>query len=162
MSSTQVNNINDYVTRFIAENGTDEMLEAWNNRNTQSFNENLLPPAELLISKSEKDPDAQYLLGVMYSKGVGVEKNDVIANYWYCEASKKGHSLAQSAMGKIRIEKETFQAEQQKKLSYLFFCADNKELEKDTLETLWKELNTDESRLYELKKYVKLAADILK
>jgi hypothetical protein len=44
MSSAQVKNINTYVTRFIAENGTDEMLEAWNNRNTKSFNENLLPP----------------------------------------------------------------------------------------------------------------------
>jgi TPR repeat protein len=98
----------------------------------------------------------------MYSKGVGVKKNDAIANYWYREASKKGHSLAQSAMGKIRVEKETVRAEQQKNLSYLLFCADNKELDKDTIETLWKDLNTDESRIEELKKYVKLAADKLK
>jgi len=132
---------NTYVTRFIAENSTDDMLKAW---------------------KSEKDPDAEYLFGVMYSKGVGVEKNDVIANYWYLEASKKGHSLAQSAMGKIRIEKEKFRAERQKNVSYLLFCADNKELDKVVLETLWKQLHTDESRIDELKKYVKLAVDKLK
>jgi TPR repeat protein len=147
------------IAKFLSDNGSDELVEKWNTQeNIEAFND----VAVRLISESEKDPDAQYLLGVMYSKGVGVKKNDAIANYWYREASKKGHSLAQSAMGKIRVEKETVRAEQQKNLSYLLFCADNKELDKDTLETLWKDLNTDESRIEELKKYVKLAADKLK
>jgi TPR repeat protein len=111
------------------------------------------------------DPDAQYLLGVMYSKGVDIEKNDVFADYWYWEATKRGHSLAQSAMGKIRIEKEKFRAEQQEKLAYMFFCQDNTEvteLDKDVLEILWKELKSDDNRIDELKKYIKLAADKLK
>jgi TPR repeat protein len=111
------------------------------------------------------DPDAQYLLGVMYSKGVCIEKNDVLAHYWYCEATKKGHSLAQSAIGKIRIEKEKFRAERQSKLAFMLFCADNKEaadLDKDALAILWNELKADEDRIDELRKYTKLAADKLK
>ena len=111
------------------------------------------------------DPDAQYLLGVMYSKGVGIEKNDILADYWYWEATKKGHSLAQSAMGKIRIEKENFLADRQAKLAFMFFCAENKEaadFDKDVLAILWNELETDEDRVDELKKYTRLAADKLK
>jgi TPR repeat protein len=108
------------------------------------------------------DPDSQYLLGDMYSKGIDIEKNDVLAYYWYWEATKKGHSLAQSAMGKIRIEKEKFRAEQQQKFAYMFFCADNKELDKDVLAILWKELKSDENRIHELKKYTNLASDKLK
>ena len=111
------------------------------------------------------DPDAQYLLGVMYSKGVGIEKNDILADYWYWEATKKGHSLAQSAMGKIRIEKENFLADRQAKLAFMFFCAENKEaadFDKDVLAILWNELKTDEDRVDKLKKYTRLAADKLK
>jgi hypothetical protein len=98
----------------------------------------------------------------MYSKGDGIEKNDVLAHYWYSEATKKGHWLAQSAIGKIRIEKEKFRAEQQKKLAYMLFCADNKDLDKDVLEILWNELKADEDRIDELKKYTRLAADKIK
>lgn len=111
------------------------------------------------------DPDAQYLLGVMYSKGVGIEKNDILADYWYWEATKKGHSLSQSAMGKIRIEKEKFLADRQTKLAFMIFCAENKEaadFDKDVLAILWNELETDEDRVDELKKYTRLAADKLK
>jgi TPR repeat protein len=117
----------------------------------------------LLANKG--DPDAQYLLGVMYSKGVGIEKNDVLAHYWYMEATKKGHSLAQSTMGQIRIEKEKFRAEQQAKLAFMFFCEENKEaadFDKDVLAILWNELKADEDRIDELKKYTRLAADKLK
>jgi hypothetical protein len=58
MSSAQVKNINTYVTRFIAENGTDEMLDAWNSEeNTKSFNAILLSAAKSLTSKSEKVKD---------------------------------------------------------------------------------------------------------
>ena len=111
------------------------------------------------------DPDAQYLLGVMYSKGVDIEKNHVLADYWYWEATKKGHSLAQSAMEKIRIENEKFRAERQSKLAFMLFCADNKEaadFDKDVLEILWNELKADEDRIDELRKYTRLAADKLK
>jgi TPR repeat protein len=109
------------------------------------------------------DPDAQYLLGVMYSKGVGIEKNDVLAEYWYREATKKGHSLAQSAIGKIRIEKEKFRAERQSNLAFMLFCADNKEAaDLEVLAILWNELKSDEDRIDELRKYTRLAADKLK
>jgi TPR repeat protein len=101
-----------------------------------SFTENFSEEkgvGDILASAKKGDPDSQYSLGVMYSTGVGVEKNETFASYWYREASKKGQSLAQSAMVKISVEKETVRAEQQMKLSYLLFCADNKELDKDTL-----------------------------
>ena len=119
-----------------------------------------------LFLANKGDPDAQYLLGVMYSKGeVGIEKNDVLADYWYWEATKKGHSLAQSAMEKIRIEKEKFRAERQSKLAFMLFCADNKEaadFDKDVLAILWNELKADEDRIDELRKYTRLAVDKLK
>ena len=67
--------------------------------------------------------------------------------------------------GKIRIEKEKFRAEQQAKLAFMFFCAQNKEaadFDKDVLAILWNELKADEDRIDELKKYTRLAADKLK
>jgi len=118
-----------------------------------------------LFLANKGDPDAQYLLGVMYSKGVDIEKNDVLADYWYWEATKKGHSLARSAMEKIRIEKEKFRAERQSKLAFMLFCADNKEaadFDKDVLAILWNELKADEDRIDELRKYTMLAVDKLK
>ena len=58
MSSAQVKNINAYVTRFITDNGTDKMLEAWNcEENTKSFNTILLSAAKSLTSKSDKVKD---------------------------------------------------------------------------------------------------------
>ena len=116
----------------------------------------------ILLLASKGDPDAQYSLGVMYSKGVGIEKNDVIAHYWYLEATKKGHSLAQSVVGKMCIEKEKFLAERQSKLAFMLFCADNKELDKDVLSILWNKLKSDEDRIDELRKYTRLALDKLK
>jgi TPR repeat protein len=98
----------------------------------------------------------------MYSKGVGIEKNDVLAHYWYWEATKKGHSLAQSVVGKMCIEKEKFRAERQSKLAFMLFCADNKELDKDDLSILWNKLKTDEDRIDELRNYTRLALDKLK
>jgi TPR repeat protein len=116
----------------------------------------------ILLLASKGDPDAQYSLGVMYSKGVGIEKNDVLAHYWYWEATKKGHSLAQSVVGKMCIEKEKFLAERQSKLAFMLFCADNKELDKDVLSILWNKLKSDEDRIDELRKYTRLALDKLK
>jgi TPR repeat protein len=144
-------------TRYKSVVKTDELQNKYwdDNQRTDNFHNTLL-----IASKG--DPDAQYSLGVMYSKGVGIEKNDVLAHYWYWEATKKGHSLAQSVVGKMCIEKEKFRAERQSKLAFMLFCADNKELDKDVLSILWNKLKTDEDRIDELRKYTRLALDKLK
>ena len=60
----------------------------------------------------DKDPDSQYLLGLIYDYGIGIEKDENIAYQFYWEATKKGHSAAQRIMGDKRIEKEIIGAEE--------------------------------------------------
>lgn len=49
---------------------------------------------------AEKDnADAQYNLGILYQKGLGVEKNPKTAFIWYKRASANGHSDAMYNLG---------------------------------------------------------------
>ena len=43
--------------------------------------------------------DAEELIGVMYTLGLGVERDDVRAFDWYLRSSLKGHPGAQSGLG---------------------------------------------------------------
>jgi Sel1 repeat len=43
--------------------------------------------------------EAQALLGDLYSRGDGVEKNDALAAQWYEKAARQGYSDAQYALG---------------------------------------------------------------
>lgn len=62
------------------------------------------------ILEKQKDPDSQYLIGMIYEFGFGVEKNLKISDASYWEATKQGHSDAQRIMGNKRIEKEILAA----------------------------------------------------
>ena len=43
---------------------------------------------------SKVDADAQFMIGQMYAKGRGVEKNKKIAEKWYWKAANQGHAAA--------------------------------------------------------------------
>jgi len=43
--------------------------------------------------------EAQRKIGVMYRHGLGVQKNDEKAIYWYRKAAQKGHVRAQNSLG---------------------------------------------------------------
>lgn len=43
---------------------------------------------------SKVDADAQFMIGQMYAKGRGVEKNKKIAEEWYWKAANQGHAAA--------------------------------------------------------------------
>jgi len=58
------------------------------------------------ILEKQKDPDSQYLIGMIYEFGFGVEKDLKISVASYWEATKQGHSAAQSIMDNKRIEKK--------------------------------------------------------
>ncbi len=47
------------------------------------------------LSQNTNHPYAQYYLGVMFSKGQGVEQNDETAADWFLKASKQGVKEAQ-------------------------------------------------------------------
>ena len=70
---------------------------------------------EKIISEltKRKDPNSQYLLGLIYDYGIGVEKDENIADKLYWEATKQGHSDAQRIMGNKRIEKEQIRANEE-------------------------------------------------
>ncbi|OAD20738.1 TPR repeat-containing protein, partial [Candidatus Thiomargarita nelsonii] len=40
-------------------------------------------------------PEAQYMLGIMYAQGWGVEKNSNLSLYWIRQAADKGYAVAQ-------------------------------------------------------------------
>jgi TPR repeat protein len=39
-------------------------------------------------------PEAQYMLGIMYAKGWGVEKNSNLSLYWIRQAADNGYAIA--------------------------------------------------------------------
>ena len=53
---------------------------------------------------AEGDARAQFWLGVMYDDGVGVEKDDQEALYWYNSSAEEGYHKAQNAMGLMYVK----------------------------------------------------------
>ena len=54
---------------------------------------------ELLPAARSGNADAEELIGIMYAKGLGVQKDDFRAFDWYLRSSMKGHPGAQSGVG---------------------------------------------------------------
>jgi hypothetical protein len=48
------------------------------------------------------EPDAQYFLGNMYRKGLGVNKSSAEAVKWFRLAAKQGHKKARKQLGGCR------------------------------------------------------------
>ena len=60
----------------------------------------------LMTPDAQKNPAAQNLIGYLYDKGLGVEKNAEIANQWYLKAAEQGFAKAQFNLG-LSYEKGT-------------------------------------------------------
>lgn len=73
--------------------GFDEGLAAYNKKDYLSALQEFKPLAE------QGNSDAQNGLGVMYEKGLGVEKNDGQAIHWYRQAAEQGDESAQFNLG---------------------------------------------------------------
>lgn len=54
---------------------------------------------ELRKSAEQGDAEAQYRLGLAYSMGYGVEKNDVEAVKWFLKSAEQGNAQAQNILG---------------------------------------------------------------
>ena len=59
---------------------------------------------EAMLAASEGSLEAEMLLGQMFQKGEGVEKDPAIAAYWYEKAVNDGLVLAQVQLGKMYYE----------------------------------------------------------
>ncbi len=55
-------------------------------------------PEKTLQAAKEGNAEAQYKLGVMYSRGVGVKKDTEQSVRWYRRAASQGHAKAQEAL----------------------------------------------------------------
>ncbi|MCY4663019.1 MAG: tetratricopeptide repeat protein [Acidobacteria bacterium] len=53
----------------------------------------------VIPSAKAGDAEAQFNLGVMYTAGLGVPKDDIEALFWYRSAAEQGHAGAQYALG---------------------------------------------------------------
>ena len=73
-----------------------------------AYNQGLYKEAMSLLSaeNSTGDAEAQFIIGQMYAKGNGVEKNKKIAKEWYWKAANQGHAGAAIELEKcIKREK---------------------------------------------------------
>ena len=52
---------------------------------------------------NDGDPEAQTLLGTMYLKGQGTEKDTSLATFWFQEAAKQGNATAERNLGGIGV-----------------------------------------------------------
>lgn len=52
--------------------------------------------ADVWQQAEQGDATAQYMLGVQYDLGTGVEKNDAVAVTWYRKSADQGHVMVQS------------------------------------------------------------------
>lgn len=68
-------------------------FQAFKTGNYEQALRSWLPLAE------KDDADAQYNLGILYQKGLGVEKNPKTAFIWYKRASSNGHTDAMYNLG---------------------------------------------------------------
>lgn len=65
--------------------------------------------------------DAQYILGAMYRRGEGVERDHIEAYAWYNLAVAQGHKSAEQDRGKLRQEMDTKQISEAQELSVRLF-----------------------------------------
>lgn len=60
--------------------------------------------AHLLKMAKQGDADAQYKVGRMYEKGIGVTKDESTAWDWYQKAEEQGHQEAHLASLKLALK----------------------------------------------------------
>ncbi len=67
-----------------------------------------LKQAVVPIKKAAEQGDitAQYKLGVLYSRGIGMEKDNALACHWYRKAAEQGNMKAQYMLGRMYYEGE--------------------------------------------------------
>src|SRR5438093_3695876 len=56
---------------------------------------------ELRPLAAKNDPNAQFLLGMLYDAGKGVAQDQTAAASWYRKAAGQGHTLAQLYLGML-------------------------------------------------------------
>ena len=83
--------------------------------------ETLLPKLKQLASK--KHPEAEYQLGILYLKGLGISKNQNKAVYWLNRAAKTEHVKACYSLGLIYKQKGSKNTEFARKAEYYFRIA---------------------------------------
>ena len=59
-----------------------------------------------LRAADQHHPDAMFKVAVMYSNGIGVEKNVDRARSWFCALEYQGHTKAQSDFDSLNLSKE--------------------------------------------------------
>jgi hypothetical protein len=88
-------------------------------RSTDTAKEDNLPNLDALIAKAEQgDAQAQFSLGMMYRKGVGVSKNCANAFKWLKKAAEQGHSNAQILLGTMYDSGEGVEQNEQEALKW--------------------------------------------
>ncbi|WP_425145931.1 caspase family protein [Deinococcus sp.] len=59
--------------------------------------------AELKYVALDGDPEAQTLVGMMYLKGQGTDKDPSLATYWFQEAAKQGNAPSERTLGEMYL-----------------------------------------------------------
>ncbi|MGD8569345.1 MAG: hypothetical protein PVJ39_14755 [Gammaproteobacteria bacterium] len=95
---------------------------------------------EALVAATDGDPAAQMLLGQLYFKGEGVEKDIATALYWYEKAASQGFGEAQYRLGSLYFTgKDNIPKDYNKAYQWLSQAAENGKPEaKPKLEGLFK------------------------
>ena len=68
----------------------------------------------LVNANVDNDADAQYMIGQMYARGKGVDKDRKLADQWYWKAAQQGHaSAALEAEKSLNREKKNLERQEQ-------------------------------------------------
>jgi len=60
---------------------------------------------EFRIFAERGDREAQYMLGMLYAEGQGVERDDLLAAYWYARSADQGFADAYYALGQLFLNR---------------------------------------------------------
>lgn len=71
------------------------------------------------------DPDAEFMLGVLYFYGRGVVRDDSLAAIWFYKAARKGNPSAQLAFGSLHIRGTGVQQDLVKAYLWLTLAAES-------------------------------------
>jgi len=97
------------------------------------------------VAAAQGDADAQYNLGLMYSRGVGVGEDDAEALKWYRMAAAQGHAKAQYNLGMMYYFGKGVPRNRMVAYQWVLLSAARGEsVAKDALDALAKKLSREE------------------
>jgi len=98
----------------LARAGLDEGMSAYSSGDYDKAAREFRPLAE------KGDREAQYMLGLLYEEGQGIDRDDLLAAHWYARSAGQGFADAYYALGQLFLQRKG--ERQDRMAAHHWFC----------------------------------------